>query len=261
MFGQQARAIRLLKDREGQISHPLHYITFSNMSIVEPYPMLTWPRLEEFREVLMPPEATLPLALQHNAQMHLGPFVLMELDESVPSMSARLFVEILMARFMKDGFQVSWVTGPDEDGETVKGEMKALAGREARRLRTVMADPAGAGYRAEELFKVMARDRAAGSIEFINLMAMEDFAVTAPVEFERLVNVILRDATQGKRLVFAYGHSSLSATRISMKYAQIVRRLATLNGFLFWRSVRPLSPLYIINIQPERGRVEFVEMK
>jgi hypothetical protein len=60
------------------------------------------------------------------------------------------------------------------------------------------------------------------------------------------------------RITIITGYSSQEAMKVQLKYANTVRKMVVTNGFLFWKSIRPVSPLYIVDINTEKGKVDFI---
>ncbi len=116
-----------------------------------------------------------------------------------------------------------------------------------------------AGYRAENYFLQFTENYRADAVNIVNLLAEEDFAVNSPVEYEKFLNLILRENVNKKRITVLYGHTNLMATELA-KYASVVWKYTVTDGYLFWRSVKPLGPVYYVKMEPEKGTMEFVRM-
>ncbi|MGC9145952.1 MAG: hypothetical protein ACP5GS_07585, partial [Nitrososphaeria archaeon] len=42
--------------------------------------------------------------------------------------------------------------------------------------------------------------------------------------------------------------------------ASLYRKMTVVDGFVFWRSVRPLGPLFSLNVRLDKGETGFIEM-
>ncbi|MFP3290745.1 MAG: hypothetical protein RXO33_03145, partial [Nitrososphaeria archaeon] len=88
----------------------------------------------------------------------------------------------------------------------------------------------------------------------------EDFAVKDPVEYEIYVMDQVKKDIELNRITIIMGYSNQEAIKVQLKYANIVRKITVSDGFTFWRSIRPLGPLYIVDINTEKGAVDFIEV-
>ncbi|MGC8600479.1 MAG: hypothetical protein ACP5LX_05455, partial [Nitrososphaeria archaeon] len=95
-------------------------------------------------------------------------------------------------------------------------------------------------------------------VNVINLLADEGFAVKDPVEYELYVRESVKWDAELNRISMIIGYSGQEALKTQLKYANIVRKMTVTDGFLFWRSVRPLGPLYIVDINTEKGIADFI---
>ncbi|MCL4343676.1 MAG: hypothetical protein JRN26_00415 [Nitrososphaerota archaeon] len=250
VLGKGVRAIRLLKDRDHEIEHALHYMTFSDMSILEPFPLLEQPALNRFSSIQRPKES--------ETILETGPNILEEFDLDVSDIRAKLVREFMAAEYVMKGYSVNYTVGPNEDISDALIDFKSLVGNYIDRLNIINIDARATGYKAIEFFNKSVSLYRPNSVNIINLLAEEEFAVNAPEEYEAFINLTMKE-NQG-RITLHFGHSNLNSTRIEMKYVNAARKLTVTDGFLFWRSIKPQGPVYFVKMEPEKGSMEFVRM-
>jgi len=256
ILGKAARKVKLLKDRDYQIEHPMHYMSFSGgFNILEPLPMLTRPKMHALLSVKRPPEAEI------NVQKSMGYNIVYMMNIDISDLKAEIFREMIASEYLLNGYHVNYWLGPQDDESVVINDLKALTNNRVEKLSTFYPDPQAAGYSAKEFLKfLLGKYTADNAVNIVNLLAEEDFAVKEPVEFEIFVKSIIRENLKARRLSIAFGYDSFKSIQINVKYTNIVRSMKAMDDFLFWRSVRPAGPLYLVNMKLDRGTMELIEM-
>jgi len=256
ILGNIARKVRLLKDRDNPIEYPLRYMIFSDgINILKPLPMLRRPEMHKIVRVKMSPDSEIDVAKS------LGYHILTEMDIDVSDLRAGIFRELITADYLLKGYNVNYTVGPQEDESQALSDIKTLAGGKVERLNIINPDPQAAGYSAKEFINFFQKkETRTKAINIINLLSEEDFAVKDPVQYEIFVKNIVRENLKAKMLTSIFGNLNLRATGIEVKYANIIRRMTVTDGFLFWRSIKPMGPLHYVNMTPDKGILEFVEM-
>ena len=148
--------------------------------------------------------------------------------------------------------------GPIENKETFLEDIKALIGNEEN-INIVTFNPRDFEYKADRVSFPKSVETS-NAVNFINLLAEEDFAVKDPVEYEIYVMDQVKKDIELNRITIIMGYSNQEAMKVQLKYANIVRKMVVTDGFLFWRSVRPLGPLFIVDINTEKGTVDFIRV-
>jgi len=253
VLGQNVRALRIIKDRDHPVEQPLHYVTLKDqLRIFNPFFMLQKPFLSRFSNVSKPPSAEV------DSIKYLGNRVLIELDMSVEDVRGSLLRKMFVADFVKMGYKVNYLIGPNENKETFLEDIKVLLGNEEN-INIVTFNPKDFGYKADRIsFPKSVETK--NAVNFINLLAEEDFAVKDPVEYEIFIMDQVKKDIELNRITIIIGYSYQEAIKVQLKYANIVRKMTVSDGFTFWRSIRPLGPLYIVDINTEKGAVDFIEV-
>jgi len=253
VLGQSVRALRIIKDRDHPVEQPLHYVTLKDqLRIFDPFYMLSRPVLGKFSSVGRPPSTEV------DSVKYLGNRVLNELDMSVEDVRGSLLTKMFIADYVKIGYKVNYLMGPNENKETFLEDIKALIGNEEN-INIVTFNAKDFGYKADRVSFPKSVE-INNAVNFINLLAEEDFAVKDPVEYEIYVMDQVKKDIELNRITIIMGYSNQEAMKVQLKYANIVRKMVVTDGFLFWRSVRPLSPLYIVDINTEKGAVDLMEV-
>ncbi len=253
VLGQNLRSVRLLKDRDNPIERQLHYITFSgNFRVLEPFIILKKPVLGRFRSLQRPSSAEIEV------ERELGYNVLIEMDINVEDVRGSIYRKMFMADYLKHGLSINYAIGPNEDEKSFINDMNALVGS-TDKINIVRVDAKESGYSSDELIK-MEHNFRTNAVNVVNLLAYEDFAVKNPVEYELYIKEILKDNMKSDRLAIVYAYTGQEAIKAQLKYASILRRLTATEGFMFWRSIRPLGPVYYVDMKPEAGIMNFIEM-
>jgi len=253
VLGQNVRALRIIKDRDHPVEQPLHYVTLKDqLRIFNPFFMLQKPFLSRFSNVSKPPSAEV------DSIKYLGNRVLIELDMSVEDVRGSLLRKMFVADFVKMGYKVNYLIGPNENKETFLEDIKVLLGNEEN-INIVTFNPKDFGYKADRIsFPKSVETK--NAVNFINLLAEEDFAVKDPVEYEIFIMDQVKKDIELNRITIIMGYSYQEAIKVQLKYANVVRKMTVSDGFTFWRSIRPLGPLYIVDINTEKGAVDFIEV-
>jgi KaiC/GvpD/RAD55 family RecA-like ATPase len=253
VLGQNVRALRIIKDRDHPVERPLHYVTLKDqLRIFNPFFMLQRPFLGRFSKVSKPPGAEV------DSIKYLGNRVLIELDMSVEDARGSLIRKMFVADFVKMGYKVNYLMGPNENKETFLEDIKALLGNEEN-INIVPFNAKDFGYKADRIsFPKSVETK--NAVNFINLLAEEDFAVKDPVEYEIFIMDQVKKDIELNRITYIIGYSNQEAIKVQLKYANVVRKMTVSDGFTFWRSIRPLGPLYIVDINTEKGAVDFIEV-
>ena len=127
VLGQNVRALRIIKDRDHPVEQPLHYVTLKDqLRIFDPFYMLQKPFLSRFSNVSKPPSAEV------DTIKYLGNRVLIELDMSVEDVRGSLLRKMLIADYIKMGYKVNYLIGPNENKETFLEEVKAIIENNSR---------------------------------------------------------------------------------------------------------------------------------
>jgi KaiC/GvpD/RAD55 family RecA-like ATPase len=253
VLGQNVRALRIIKDRDHPVEQPLHYVTIKDqLRIFNPFYMLSRPSLGRFSGISKPPSAKV------DSIKYLGSRVLIELDMSVEDARASLIRKMFVADFVKMGYKVNYLMGPNENKETLLKDIKVLLGNEEN-INIVTFNPKDFGYKADRIsFPKSVEIK--NAVNFINLLAEEDFAVKDPVEYEIFIMDQVKKDIELNRITIIMGYSNQEAIKVQLKYANIVRKMTVSDGFTLCRSIRPLGPLYIVDINTEKGTVDFIEV-
>jgi len=253
VLGQSVRALRIIKDRDHPVEQPLHYVTLKDqLRIFDPFYMLQKPFLGRFSNVSKPPSAEV------DSIKYLGNRVLIELDMSVEDVRGSLLRKMFIADYVKMGYKVNYLMGPNENKETFLEEVKAII-ENTSRLNILIPAYKDYGYKADKIPRLQ-KTYEENVVNFINLLADEDFAIKDPVEYELYVRESISRDRMFNRTAFIFGYSNQEAIKVEQKYANIFWRLTVTDGFLFWRNVRPLGPLYIVDLKPEKGTVDFIRV-
>lgn len=257
VLDKNARSVKLLKDRDNDIINPLYYITFaSGFKLIKPHYVLS----------KKPLKAVVAITESGNKEVEveksLGYNMLTFMDTDVSDIAGRLYRESLVAHYILHGYSVNYWIGPEEAEEEILEDIKSLTDNRVENFRFVYADPKEAKYSSEELLdlieKQVKNDR---YINVVNLLSQEDFAVKESAEFEMFFKSVIRKNVKEKAYTFFFGYSNLRSTELAAKYANVLRRLSSREGFLFWRSVKPKGPLYFVDLRLEDGVVDFIEIK
>jgi hypothetical protein len=177
---------------------------------------------------------------------------------SVEDVRGSLLRKMFIADFVKMGYKVNYLMGPNENKETFLEDIKVLLGNEEN-INIVTFNPKDFGYKADRIsFPKSVETK--NAVNFINLLAEEDFAVKDPVEYEIFVMDQVKKDIELNRITYIIGYSNQEAIKVQLKYANVVRKMTVSDGFTFWRSIRPLGPLYIVDINTEKGAVDFIEV-
>ncbi len=253
VLGQNVRALRIMKDRDHPIEQPLHYITLKDkLMIIEPLFMLSRPKIGKFSSLSKPPSA------EAESVKYLGNRVLIELHMSVEDVRGSLLRKIFIADYIKNGYNVNYIVGPNENMESFLEDIKNLLGN-IEKLNIITFNAKGYDYKANKILHLQSSYKQS-AVNFINLLADEDFAVKDPIEYEIFVREQLKHDLELNRITIILGYSDQEAMKVQLKYANVVRKMTVTDGFLFWRSVRPLGPLFFVDIKPENGSIDFIRV-
>ncbi|MGC9211770.1 MAG: hypothetical protein ACP5FU_06450, partial [Nitrososphaeria archaeon] len=253
VLGQNVRALRVIKDRDHPVEQPLHYVTLKDqLRIFDPFYMLSRPSLGRFTSMSRPPST------EADSIKYLGNRVLIELDMSVEDVRGSLLRKMFIADYIKMGYKVNYLLGPNESKETFLEDIKAII-ENTSRLNILIPAHKDYGYKADKIPRLQ-KTYEENVVNVINLLADEDFAIKDPVEYELYVRGSVNRDRMFNRTAFIFGYSNQEALKIEQKYANIFWRLTVTDGFFFWRSFRPLGPLYFVDISSEKGKVDFIRV-
>jgi hypothetical protein len=140
-------------------------------------------------------------------------------------------------------------------------DIKQLVETKIDRLKTIYVDPQEFEYNSEDYLRhIVTTYGKDNSVDIIHLLLQEDFAVKQPVEYERFVKNATKENLKLKRITILFGYSNQEAFKIRAKYSNVLRKIMIKDGFLFWRSLRPLGNVYLADFKLEEGYVSFEEM-
>jgi len=253
VLGQNVRALRILKDRDHPVEWPLRYITvIDQFRILDPSFMLSKPVIGKLSKITTPQSADV------QSVEYLGNRVLIEMDMVVEDVRSSLLKKMLMADYLRMGYKVNYLIGPNESRDIFFKDLTELTDK-IEKLNIISYSAKDSGYKAENIkFPASVEER--NAVNFINLLAEEDFAIKDPIEYEIFVREEVKKDLELNRITYIMGHTGQEAMKIQLKYANIVRKITVTDGFLFWRSIRPLGFVYYVDINPENGSVEFMRV-
>ncbi len=253
VLGQNVRALRILKDRDHPVEWPLRYITvIDQFRILDPSFMLSKPVIGKLSKITTPQSADV------QSVEYLGNRVLIEMDMVVEDVRSSLLKKMLMADYLRMGYKVNYLIGPNESRDIFFKDLTELTDK-IEKLNIISYSAKDSGYKAENIkFPASVEER--NAVNFINLLAEEDFAIKDPIEYEIFVREQVKKDLELNRITYIMGHTGQEAMKIQLKYANIVRKITVTDGFLFWRSIRPLGFVYYVDINPENGSVEFMRV-
>jgi len=256
LLGHRARTAIVMKDRDGEIVRPLNYFTLQGgYTVLRPLSLVTKLKLGRFTGVRLSPEA-------EASNEGIGGFNnILEMSMDVAGITNRLYREFLAADFLKKGYTVNFMTEPQEDESEIINDVSALLGGRAEKLNVFFRDPEALGYNAMAYFDNLTLKYPSGkSMNIVNLLYDEDFAIKEPKEYEIFSRLIAKENNRKGRLAILIGYENQEAMRIQIKYSNAFRRMTMVEGFMFWRSIRPMGPLYSVQIDAEAGSMEFIRM-
>jgi KaiC/GvpD/RAD55 family RecA-like ATPase len=254
VLGQNVRALRVIKDRDHPVEQPLHYVTLKDqLRIFDPFYMLSRPKIEKMKKPVYRPWGT-----EIDTIKYIGNRVLTMLDYNVDEVVASLYRKIVVADYIKRGYKVNYVIGPNENMKSFLEDIKALLGN-TENLRIIKLNAKDYDYKADRVPHTQ-KVYEPNTVNAINLLADEDFAVKDPVEYEIYVRDQVKRDLEFNRVTTLMGYSDQEAMKVQLKYANLVRKMTVVDGFVFWRSVRPLGPLFSLNVRLDKGETEFIEM-
>ncbi|MDP8024188.1 MAG: hypothetical protein RAK20_06970, partial [Conexivisphaerales archaeon] len=245
--------LRILKDRDHPVEWPLRYITvIDQFRILDPSFMLSRPVIGKLSKITTPQNADV------QSVEYLGNRVLIEMDMVVEDVRSSLLKKMLMADYLRMGYKVNYLIGPNENRDIFFKDLTELTDK-IEKLNIISYSAKDSGYKAENMkFPASVEER--NAVNFINLLAEEDFAIKDPIEYEIFVREQVKKDLELNRITYIMGHTGQEAMKIQLKYANIVRKITVTDGFLFWRSIRPLGFVYYVDINPENGIVEFMRV-
>ncbi|MGC8600458.1 MAG: hypothetical protein ACP5LX_05350, partial [Nitrososphaeria archaeon] len=243
-----------IKDRDHPVEQPLHYVTLKDqLRIFDPFYMLSRPKIEKMKKPVYRPWGT-----EIDTIKYIGNRVLTMLDYNVDEVVASLYRKIVVADYIKRGYKVNYVIGPNENMKSFLEDIKALLGN-TENLRIIKLNAKDYDYKADRVPHTQ-KVYEPNTVNAINLLADEDFAVKDPVEYEIYVRDQVKRDLEFNRVTTLMGYSDQEAMKVQLKYANLVRKMTVVDGFVFWRSVRPLGPLFSLNVRLDKGETEFIEM-
>ena len=256
VLGSYVRRAIVQKDRDSRIVNPYFYYTLSDtIKIYSPFELLTEQKYVSLKSYKRPKEGSV------EAEQALGYNILYEVDPSVSDLVLKVFRRTLAADFINRGLKVNYWLGPQESEEEVYNDLKKLIGEKVSGLKTVFVDPQEFDYNPEEYLKYLVTTYGKeNAVDLIHLLLQEDFAVKQPQEYERFVKNATKENLKLKRITISFGYTDQEALRIRAKYSNVLRKITIKDGFLFWRSMRPLGNVYIVDLKLKSGRISFEEM-
>ncbi|MGC8569619.1 MAG: RAD55 family ATPase, partial [Nitrososphaeria archaeon] len=176
VLGQETRAVRTIKDRDHPVEHPLHYITLhEQFRIFHPFYITGSLPLGRFSRLVR------PLGTSPSSEMALGNRIVYELDMSVEDVRASLLKKMLIADFIKMGYKVNYLIGPNEEIHAFLKDIETLLGS-TEGVNIFQMNPRDYGYKADRMPYMQSIYRE-NAVNIVNLLAVEDFALKEPVEY------------------------------------------------------------------------------
>ncbi|MDG6928309.1 MAG: hypothetical protein JRN26_06835 [Nitrososphaerota archaeon] len=255
ILGYPARSVRIFKDRDYRIQHPvLHFTLGQGMRILEPVDF------NEYHEIRKLNYIRRAASAEPSNVIKLGSTVLTEIDEEVSYVAARQYMEFTIIDYLMKGFKVNYMVPPEEKDPQVISDI-SVAGDKAKNLKIVHPDAASAGYDPDEFIRQIGSQMfQENTVDVVNMLSEEDFAVMKPVNFELFLRKVLAFNTKRNSLAHAYGYSDLNSVRVEKKYVKLLRKMTVVDGLIMARSIKPPGPLRNVRIDPEDGEMEFIEM-
>jgi len=256
VMGSSIKRAKVIKDRDYAIKAPFYYYTISDrLKIFSPSPTFIKQNFGRLKTFNRPSEGTI------DAEIALGYNILYDVDLSVSDLVLKIFRETLAADYLRLGYSVDYWLGPQESEEEVLADIKQLVETKIDRLKTIYVDPQEFEYNSEDYLRhIVTTYGKDNSVDIIHLLLQEDFAVKQPVEYERFVKNATKENLKLKRITILFGYSNQEAFKIRAKYSNVLRKIMIKDGFLFWRSLRPLGNVYLADFKLEEGYVSFEEM-
>mgnify|MGYP001772830156 CR=1 FL=1 len=256
VLGQKARVLKILKDRDYAVENGTVYFTLSNgLQLFYPEDYSVKRQIKRLSYVKKGPAAE-PANL-----VKLGGTVLVEIDEDVPSALVRQYMYFSALNDLLKGYRVNLLVPPDESAESIMDDLK-VAGDLLSNVKVFHPDAEAVGYDPDEFIEQIKKNIfIENSVDYVDLLSEENFAVIKPNGFELFLRKILEINSKRASIVHAYGYENMVSTQLEKKYVKLHRKLAIVNGLLMGRSIRPFGKLKYIRMDPENGEMEFIEMK
>lgn len=257
VLGNKVRKAEVIKDRSFPIEKNTYYFTISNGIRF----------LKEFSpESLLKPSLLQKISRPKIAEFELeklfGYNILYEVDESIPPTYLRYFWVFAASDFVLRGYKVGYWPGPSEDKDALMSDFKNLLGSLYENVSIYEVPYEALGFDWKKVYNYIESLAMKGpKINIINLASNEELALKDPNGYEFLVENLVKLNIRLNRLAITYGYPSFKALRISAKYATAKRSLSGKGNYIFWKSLKPVSELYAVELDAEKGELNFVEVK
>ncbi|MDG7044492.1 MAG: AAA family ATPase [Nitrososphaerota archaeon] len=255
VFGQNVRAARLVKDRDNKIQYSKIYFTMvDGMRIFYPIDFNVKHDIKRINHIKR------GLAAEPSSVIRLGSTVLAEIDDGVPYVIAKQYMEFIIFDYLLEGYKVNFLVPPDETTESILDDIRVI-GDKSKNIRIIHPDAGAADYDPGKFTEQLKLQMFKGpTVDVVDLLSEENFAIMQPSNFELFLMKILELNQKNKSMAHIFGYSNLNATKLEKKYVKLHRRFAAIDGLLISRSIKPLGPLLYVRIDPEAGEMEFIEM-
>ncbi len=257
VLDSRVRRASIIKDRDYPIEEPVLYFTIHNG--ISFFPKIRGTEAEKIGRaqlVRRPPEAELV------SERTYGFNVLYEIDDSVPQIFTRYFLELVASDFVLSGYRVKFFLGPEEDPQIIGNELRMLLGTASDYISVLTINLESMRYDLNAVYSYIQNAlQSESAVLILNLSSLEELALRDPVGFENLMRKLLKLNIGQRRISFYYGYSSYRSIKVGSKYIGAKRALILKNGYLFWKSLKPPGELYGINIDMGRGELSFTPVR
>lgn len=236
VLGLNARRFRVLKDRDYPVSVYPFYFTFqgglqvfsasydAGFESIMQTAVKPWERPYGERSVLKSPEV-----------------ILYSLSESVGVPFARLYRLWLAVDYLSRGYNIAFITRPDEDERSVAESLARMSGKETGF--EVLRASGRLEVDLEEL------KRRGCQLVIADSLGWEGEAAYDPSSYESGLRELVERNVRCNRGAFIFAYDSYSGLKIIRKYAARERALAGIDNYVFLRTIRPLGPLYLARVE------------
>ncbi|MFP3130419.1 MAG: transposase [Nitrososphaeria archaeon] len=183
---------------------------------------------------------------------------------SVEDVRGSLLRKMFIADYVKMGYKVNYLIGPNENKETFLEDVIALLGS-MEGVNIVTFNAKDYDYKADKM-PYMQTAYKENVVNIINIFAIEDFALKDPIEFEIYVREAAKLDTELNRISMVIGYSGQEALNkeideISNKIKEIAndnkdaKLLMSIPGISFYSALFIISEIGDINRFPDSGHL------